>query len=112
CLCTIMAMDAQPYLQITGSADDVVEQRMVLFLRELRTFHRGLIFNGYERLRTDGFRWAPRSLLGQQMSNIGAIADQKTADLCQVGPFFGLPVQYPGFRFEFQNSVNLTAKHS
>lgn len=100
-------MDPKPYLNIRGDPDDVVERRMETFLKEIGKFNAGLIFDSYQRLKKDGFRWAPRSLLGYRTSSLGAIEDQQEARLRQIGPFFGLVVRYPGFKCKLGPAAKL-----
>ncbi|KAI5990026.1 hypothetical protein F5J12DRAFT_863356 [Pisolithus orientalis] len=47
-----------------GIEAQVIDRRMELFLHYIRKFARGIIFNSLPRLKRDGYRWAPRSLLG------------------------------------------------
>lgn len=76
CMATMLSIDYQPYLDIPGHPADVVKRRMQMFLREISTFNAGLICNAYQRLPTDGYRWAPRSLLGHRTSALGSIEDR------------------------------------
>ncbi|KIJ24594.1 hypothetical protein M422DRAFT_56349 [Sphaerobolus stellatus SS14] len=64
CLSTVMGINPAPFLRLKGDADKLVEVRMELFLHYVPSFRRGIIFNSLPRLKRDGYRWAPRSLLG------------------------------------------------
>ncbi|KAF7128381.1 hypothetical protein CNMCM5793_003111 [Aspergillus hiratsukae] len=87
CLSTLLDVDRRPMLDIrTDKSKEewkgmtsqeklientrVCDERMKVFLCHIRRFRKSLIFHELPRLSTDGFRWAPRSYLGQS----GAIA--------------------------------------
>ena len=82
CLGTLMGMDIKPLLNIQSkytkdelkemtdaekTAEDmrVCDARMKAFLCRIRKLPSSLIFSELPRLSHDGFRWAPRSYLGQ-----------------------------------------------
>lgn len=64
CACTILGQDPVDLLQAPGKGDELQDQRMQIFLQMLGSFPPNLIFNKCPRLRSEGFRWAPRSILG------------------------------------------------
>ncbi|KAF3931325.1 hypothetical protein ABW19_dt0206135 [Dactylella cylindrospora] len=102
CLSTVLGMDPGPYLDIRKKGDEsdikVAERRMEKFLRTMKTFNTGLIFSDYPRITRKGFRWAPLSLLGARLANLGSIEDQLKGRLKKIGPHRGLVVKYPGTR--------------
>ncbi|KAG2068779.1 hypothetical protein BDR04DRAFT_1102676 [Suillus decipiens] len=80
CLSTVLGIDPAPFLSIKGLPDQVIDRRMELFLHYIQEFHRGIIFNSLPRLKRDGYRWAPRSLLGHAVGDMGTqytLADVK-----------------------------------
>ena len=99
-LSAILAIDPGPFLNIRGEKDEsdekLAERRMKKFLQEFKTFNSSLIFNNYPRMSQNGFRWAPRSLLGARPSSTGMIEDQLEGRLKRIGPNNGLVVKYPG----------------
>ncbi|KAG2064759.1 hypothetical protein BDR04DRAFT_1109610 [Suillus decipiens] len=80
CLSTVLGIHPGPFLSIKGLPDQVIDRRMELFLHHIQKFHRGIIFNSLPRLKRDGYRWAPRSLLGHAVGDMGTqytLADVK-----------------------------------
>lgn len=81
CLATLLRLDPRPLLDIgskyssqardvpteerEAEARRVCDERMRRLLCTIGLFRKSLIFNRLPRLSTDGFRWAPRSFLGQ-----------------------------------------------
>jgi hypothetical protein len=82
CLSTLLDVDRRPMLDIrTDKSKEewkrmtsqqklienmrVCDERMKVFLCQIGRFRKHLIFHELPRLSTDGFRWAPRSYLGQ-----------------------------------------------
>ncbi|KAI5990031.1 hypothetical protein F5J12DRAFT_748042, partial [Pisolithus orientalis] len=67
CLSTVLGIHPAPFLRIEGRMPfllhQLIDRRMELFLHYIRKFARGIIFNSLPRLKRDGYRWAPRSLL-------------------------------------------------
>jgi hypothetical protein len=105
CLSTILGLDPQPYLDLRGRDNEqdasLAERRMQIFLRQIRIFNSGLIFNSYPRLSRNGFRWAPQSLLGSRTSSLGTVDDHLYGQLKKIGPMSGLIVRYPGVKCKF-----------
>jgi len=66
-----------------------------------------LIFGEYPRMGRNGFRWAPRSLLGARTSSIGTIADQLKGRLKTIGSNEGLAVKYPGTKCKLGPAAEL-----
>jgi hypothetical protein len=64
-----------------AAADDtrICETRMRRFLCMVGSFEQRIIFNQLPRMNSDGFRWAPRSYLGQSKSTMVATADSSWA---------------------------------
>ncbi|KAF7172084.1 hypothetical protein CNMCM5623_004361 [Aspergillus felis] len=82
CLSTLLDVDRRPMLNIKTNKSKgewermtsqeqlienmrVCDERMRVFLCHIGRFRKSLIFHELPRLSTDGFRWAPRSYLGQ-----------------------------------------------
>jgi hypothetical protein len=113
CLATILGLDLDPYQAIDDKPDaDAAKKRMEIFLKEINRFQMGIIFNNWERLETEGFGWAPKSLLshrgGVGDSEIG-VWDQRQSDIQWDGNMAGLPVQYPGFNlFNFSKATRMS----
>jgi hypothetical protein len=116
CLSSIMSplgLDVFTYLDISG--ENVTERRMVQFYRDIQRFDPRIIFNTYPRLSIDGFKWAPRSLIGHRTEELmrrGEHPEGKKVDaaealaaLKQVDGQWGLPVQYPGYMLQLPGSI-------
>lgn len=110
CLATIIDIDVKQFLGISKKPDEEsAKKRMALFLKNLKRFQMGLIFNTYERLEIPGLHWAPKSLLNFRTPEKGYLDDQREADLQEVNGKFGLLVEYPGFLVDFKNRKLLFA---
>ena len=86
CVASVMGISVGPFLEIKGKTpQEVAETRMVQFLKEIRRFRQGIIFNDYQRLKVPGFRWAPASLLGHRSSGLGDLEDSEPREIldCQ-----------------------------
>lgn len=70
------------------------EQRMHLLIQLQKWFPQGIIFMDTDRLETPGLRWAPKSFLARQSSELGLLNDERPAVRYTE---HGLPVVYPGF---------------
>jgi len=69
CIATLLGLDPGPILRIRGEPGrDICEQRMEKLIEIITTIPQGLIFNKMERLTSTGYRWAPRTFLGQKLS--------------------------------------------
>lgn len=70
CAFTVLGFDVMPILAIKEdkekgiSSEDVADIRMQMLLIQVRKFDCSIIFNSRPRLQQEGFRWAPRSLIG------------------------------------------------
>jgi hypothetical protein len=98
CAAAILDMDAEDILAVEtkGVPDEVVaSKRMEIFLKQVGKFPPGMIFHHHKRLKTEGYRWAPKTILGSEPRYF--IRDAKDST-----PFSGkgLRVQYPGFILE------------
>jgi hypothetical protein len=70
CITTLLGLDPGPILRMDiDSNRDVCDQRMEKLIAMIETLPQGLIFNKMERLTTAGYRWAPRTFLGQKLSD-------------------------------------------
>lgn len=70
---TSRELRALPRVQREAEEQRVCDERMKFFLCQIQTFEANIIFNRLERIPSDGFRWAPRSFLGQSGSLITEI---------------------------------------
>lgn len=124
CAATILGIDPTPFLELQEKDDQslwswfvslwsksadigqkqladqrLADRRMELFLQYIGQFPSGIIFNRLPRLQRDGYRWAPRSLMGGRPNDIGDLSAQgQYGQMCKSGEFVGLSVRYPGFR--------------
>lgn len=71
---------ALPRVQREAEEQRVCDERMKFFLCQIQTFQANIIFNRLERIPSDGFRWAPRSFLGQSGSLITEIPGPQSSD--------------------------------
>ncbi|GAM40005.1 hypothetical protein TCE0_034r12015 [Talaromyces pinophilus] len=100
CIATILGESPEPILQFrTG------DERMQCLLRMIGSFPRELVFNELPRLPFEGFRWAPRSFIGQSKSiwarNEGLSENRKSDKLSTYGKLRhhkrgGYLMQFPG----------------
>lgn len=105
CLSTIPALDSDKVLDLKKSGllkgDELADQQMKTFLGEIGRFDQNIVFNDLPRLPIDGFRWAPRSYLGQFG---GIYPDEPSAEFDYPGQLQegngGLRVYYPGIKFQ------------
>lgn len=104
----------------------VCDLRMKKFMCAVEFFEQRIIFNHLPRMTIDGFRWAPRSFLGQSKPTLVATADvswgrkerappatilkEKSTDGGDGGSVGGLIVTYPGIRLRNVTSHQLRAK--
>ncbi|KAK0496942.1 hypothetical protein EDD18DRAFT_182173 [Armillaria luteobubalina] len=85
-IASLLAVDVSKLLDVSTQ-----EERMKTLLLELRFIPSGIIFSTGEKLTEPGFRWAPRSFLGQASPNTNRQA------LCTPN---GLAGKYPWFYFD------------
>jgi hypothetical protein len=128
CLATVLRLDTKTLQKVsTGKRDKmtaeekaaeeakICDARMERFLGMVGSFQQRIIFNKLSRLRKDGFRWAPRSFLGQSRPTLvdrndvawdmksryppaRILTDTTSPD--QGNTTTGLIVTYPGIRLE------------
>ncbi|KAI9762714.1 MAG: hypothetical protein M1840_001181 [Geoglossum simile] len=94
-LCVSTILDLDPSQLLTRAT---AEDRMANFYDLIRSFDPRIIFNDHPRLRTDGYRWAPRSFL-QQLPDLVTMAEggMTPSPVALIPNSGGLPVQFPGF---------------
>lgn len=96
CLAMILGLDPDRIL-----AHEIFEDRMKILYESVKHFDPRVIFNNYPRLQRDGYRWAPRSFLHQQVPDLITVRDdsgvgpRSPVSLLPNGT--GLPVRFPGF---------------
>lgn len=88
CVASLFELDLS---QIVRTPQD---QRMHVLIQLQQWFPQGIIFMDADRLETPGLRWAPKSFLAQQPSELGLLNDERPAVRYNE---HGLPVVYPGF---------------
>lgn len=119
CMATLLRIDTNPLQAISSpltskqlkalsrvqrEAEDqrVCDERMKLFLCQIQSFEANVIFNPLERIPRDGFRWAPRSFLGQSGSLITGLPGPQSSghtkgQILKSGEIVeGFVVEYPG----------------
>ncbi|OBT38482.1 hypothetical protein VE00_11190 [Pseudogymnoascus sp. WSF 3629] len=62
-----------PLIQRQAEEQQVCDERMKYLLCQIQIFEANVIFNTLERIPSDGFRWAPRSFLGQSGSLVTSL---------------------------------------
>lgn len=101
---TAKELRALPRIQREAEEQRVCDERMKFFLCQIQSFEANVIFNRLERIPSDGFRWAPRSFLGQSGSLITEIPGPQSAghtngQIIKSGDtdtVEGFVVEYPG----------------
>ena len=102
---TSKELRALPRIQREAEEKRVCDERMKFFLCQIQTFEANIIFNRLERIPSDGFRWAPRSFLGQSGSLLTEIPGPESSantngQILKSGDdnntVEGLVVEYPG----------------
>jgi hypothetical protein len=103
CIATLLGLDPTPILRMdVDSYRDVCEQRMEKLIEMIETLPQGLIFNKMERLTTPSYRWAPRTFLGQKLSDPLWVYHPDDRDLLNGDngvfvPGHGLIVHFPAY---------------
>jgi hypothetical protein len=92
CMATLLSLDSKNLQAISKKRSDrdkmteeekstedaqICDARMERFLCMVGSFEQRIIFNRLARLRNDGFRWAPRSFLGQSRETLVDTADTR-----------------------------------
>jgi hypothetical protein len=126
CAATILGLNLEPFLDIKveGLDDDIeldddawarldrelADRRMELFLQHIGRFRGDILFSRVPRLQREGYRWAPRSLMGSTYVNLTLreFDPENEAYLCSTGRSFGLGGRYAGFRLA-RGSVGTTS---
>jgi hypothetical protein len=93
CFASILLMDIKPLL------DAPEDKRMETFFDMVGTVNSTIIFNTFPRLTTPGYRWAPKSFLGQSQ-HLSTVSNARSWEVKrsdgQVKPGGGLLVKFPG----------------
>ena len=102
CAATILGIDPTPFLEIKEKdVQRLADRRMELFLQYIHKFPSGIIFNRLPRLQSDGYRWAPRSLMGGLSGDIGDLSDTDNyGEIYKLDQSISLWVRYPGIKLE------------
>ena len=111
CIATLLGLPSERLLRITKETTgrDVCEQRMEELIAMIEKLPQGLIFNTMERLTTPGYRWAPRTFLGQRLSDelIARPANDDEFLMDDDGLFLpghGLMVHFPAYLLTMSGS--------
>ncbi|KAJ6451330.1 hypothetical protein C8R45DRAFT_797395, partial [Mycena sanguinolenta] len=67
CIATILELDTEDIVEAKtkGMSDEVAaEKRMQILFKQIGLFYAGIIFHGQQRMRCDGYRWAPKTTMG------------------------------------------------
>jgi hypothetical protein len=117
CSAMILDLETEDILAVEAkgvSEESIAEKRMEIFLKQMGTFPQGMIFHHNKRLRTEGYRWAPRTYMGLEARHlVGDVHNSSTSTFKGKG----LSVQYPGFILEnvppdSGAKITVTMKHS
>ncbi|KAJ7243908.1 hypothetical protein B0H12DRAFT_1221054 [Mycena haematopus] len=99
---TILDLDAGKIVRDLDSEAKVRKEkylaakRMEAFLREMRTFNPGIIFHHQKRMKREGYRWAPATMMGVQPGDFSRDMEGSAGSFKGQG----LSVRYPGFILE------------
>ncbi|KAJ6452250.1 hypothetical protein C8R45DRAFT_916262 [Mycena sanguinolenta] len=104
CAATILDLDVRKILGDSDShpdgkdktEEDLAAERMEIFLREMRSFNPGIIFHHQKRMKREGYRWAPATMMGVRPGDFSR--DMQGSAGAFKGK--GLSVRYPGFILE------------
>lgn len=93
CFSTLLGLDPAPLFKVEG------EKRMERFYGLVNKFPRVIVFNDFPRLQSDGFRWAPKSFLGNLYNPfpVSPGLDETQATLLHGG---GLCTKFPGIKLD------------
>lgn len=119
CLAAVLGIDPVPLLNIPPKKENqkqlteeekqmrerqACEKRMEKFLELIKGFEQRLIFCSLPRLKSEGFRWAPKSFLDQPGSLVPSIQRPNEGHEAVVKPNGGgLLVTYPGIKLGIAN---------
>ncbi|EED13670.1 conserved hypothetical protein [Talaromyces stipitatus ATCC 10500] len=102
CLATLLGLNVEQFLDIPDKPDEeAAKQRMAIFLRQMKKFDSSIIFNNYQRLNIQGFRWAPKSLLNFRTADRGSGGGMGIAEIQEINSKLGLLVYCGGFLIDF-----------
>jgi hypothetical protein len=110
CIATLLGLHPGRLLCITKKTTrrDVCEQRMEELIGMIETLPQGLIFNKMERLTTPSYRWAPRTFLGQKLSDELIVRSDDDDFLMDDDgvflPGYGLIVHFPAYLLPMSGS--------
>lgn len=99
---TSKELRALPQIQREAEEQRVCDERMKFFLCQIQNFQANVIFNRFERIPSDGFRWAPRSFLGQSGDYVTEVPGPESSEDAEAqilksdNTVEGLVVEYPG----------------
>jgi hypothetical protein len=91
CLASILGLDVRPVVEV----GDNIEARMCAFYKQISEYPLEILFHRGERLRSDGYRWAPLSFLSSGSSE-SAIFRSDLNNVCHLDNK-GLHGRFPGY---------------
>jgi hypothetical protein len=103
CIATLLGLGPTPILCMdVDSGREVCEQRMEKLIEMIETLPGGLVFDKMERLTSPGYRWAPRTFLGQKLLDPLWVYHHDDRDLLKGDdgvfvPGHGLIVHFPAY---------------
>ena len=111
CIATLLGLRPDRLLHINKETTrrDVCEKRMEELIGMIETLPQGLIFNKMERLTTPSYRWAPRTFLGQKLSDELIVRSSDDDDFLMDDkgvflPGHGLLVHFPAYLLPISGS--------
>ncbi|KAJ6588676.1 hypothetical protein B0H19DRAFT_1248297 [Mycena capillaripes] len=102
CAATILDLDVRSILGIPDpdgkkkSEEVLAAERMENFLKQMRHFRPGIVFHHQKRMKKEGYRWAPATMMGVQPGEFSR--EMGRAAVSFKGE--GLKVRYSGFILE------------
>lgn len=102
CAATILDLDVN---EIMGVPDPdgrkkpeeiLAVERMEIFLRQMRHFRPGIVFHNQKRMKKEGYRWAPATMMGVEPGIFSREMESGASSFRGKG----LRVRYPGFILE------------
>jgi hypothetical protein len=97
CASTLLGLNTNTFLGIEGEdGDATAEKRMEEFWKQMRGVGKGIIFHHNARLKRQGFRWAPLTLMAGRPGDFWRDFNVAVSEF----DGHGLQVNYSGIRFD------------
>lgn len=108
CIATLLGLDTLPIVKkgLGKSEKDAFEERMLHLWTMIKAIPAIIIFTRCERLKVDGYRWAPRSFLRKSRQEFERFGDNYILDYNEMGHVGqleprGFSVRFPGFTLTY-----------